>query len=662
MITKPPASYTHQKYHLSKLLSLSISASLGLFSLNAYPQGHPIAMDRANDISMGIRSSIDTADISNRIEVSKQFITRQAALNGPQLDTDLPSSNSNTDTTARIWVNEIKFTRLPEFPDNGITKESVLGLAEEQRSVYMKEHEVFASGYTRKDLEEIADFLSSINAQTRPEKFTLSHTKKLADLVRRQHVARGMSYADIQEVANTLTNYYRKNGLFLAKVDIPAQEVKNGVIYFSVREGILGNITVAENDSYSDEVIKSAFRDQLGNLVNYDDIEEAFYLLNDKPGLSVYGYFSAGANPGETKLNIRAREESMFNFTVRGDNFGSLYTGEHRLNTTMEVINPTGIGDSLFVGYRQSFSPDNSSFSQLAYSFPLWGDKTRFSLSAEKNDFNLQDEDDPENAINLLGIEGLSENYSADFDYKITRSRTTNINFGLGFTDKKTDLDAEVSLPNPPDHVRGSYLELYADIMGSNVRVFNILDARIQHGQFVNDVDENRGANFYKLGLNTNTLFFVPIPFTEHDSRFIINSRMQYSDSALPAFEQASLGGAGAVRAFTSSEFSADSSAFMSLEWYPNIFGNSDLSDMVQVAIFYEAAYGSINYYETNDITLNDDWAYLSGWGTSLKFSWKDQVSVNLNVAWPDTAKSSLDEVGDSADSSTTYIDFSIAF
>ena len=600
-------------------------------------------------------------------DMAEEFRKREEEARDPNLDTDIPEV-SGRELGPRITVKQIRFHRLEEYPEFGIDRETIEGMAEALRIKFMKEDQVVAAGYTTENLKELALLLDGMNARYTPENLGPRQLQKLVSTIERQNARRGLTYADLEEIAAELTRYYRQQGLFLAQVQIPAQEVKDGVVTLTVQEGILGQVEVHDNQKYSAEQLASAFDHQRGSLVNHESIEETLYLLNDLPSLNITGYFSPGDNPGETRLNLKVRDESSWSLVTRMDNHGSLFTGDDRIFTSLNWLNPLGFGDALRVGYLRSSGNDNwdsefgSNLGQLEYSVPIFGPRTRIQVSADYNEFTVHDAENPGNLINLLDIQGVNETYALSVEHKFKRSRDFNIRGSVSATDKKSDINARIELP--ADHVIGGEFGFYMDTLSAgSVPMLNMVNAKIQYGEFQSFVEPGRGSDFEKFAADTSSLLFLPIPFTGSQSRLLLKSRWQYSENALPSFEQFSLGGANGVRAFDVRDFSADQAAMLSAEWYlpfpdvlnPRIF-DIQLNDIIQMALIADAGYGVVNNYEAD---VENDWAALSGAGLLFKFSWDESWASQVSVAWPTMSKSSISGTGDDAEAPTIYADFS---
>ncbi|WP_148059264.1 ShlB/FhaC/HecB family hemolysin secretion/activation protein [Sinobacterium caligoides] len=619
-------------------------------------------MAQAAQVNNAIRGAIDNSSPElDGSKLEKQFQARSEGSEAPSNEVRIPASDDRDDLP-KILVEKFEFDRIPEFPESGITKSAVKSIVENKRRSLMKVDEVFASGYTRAELEELAATLERVKARE-SKGLDESALRQLTDVIKQQNAARGLSYYDIEDVAALVTQFYRSNGLFLAKAYIPAQDVQNGVVKLGIMEGVLGELSVTGNQSYSEERLKQPLIDQVGLLVNDKDIEEAFYLLNDYPGLSIYGGFEAGSRPSETKLNINVREEQKWQLAIRADNHGSTFTGDNRLYAVADLYNLTGNGDELSIGYLKSFSPLNSDLGQIHYSYPVFDARTRINVGADYNEFTVENENS-----DRYDITGKNSLYQLGISRKMLRTRAKNFTLSANLTDKKTELESEIDLlTNAGDHTVGADLGFSFDVMGNTFPMLNMIDLSVQYGKITNDVPVTRDDEFYKFRMATNSLFFLPIPFSDLKSRLIVRSFGQYSESSLPAYEQSSLGGGAAVRAFTVSDFSADSSAYIATEWYPDIpdlinfsvYGDKQLKDLFEFGIFLEGAYGSQNVYA---VDTADDWAKMSGYGMLLKFHAGESFNSQISIARPLSIESSVEGVGLDQKSIRTFVDFTFYF
>jgi hemolysin activation/secretion protein len=577
----------------------------------------------------------------------------------PKLNADIPETAAR-DSGPRILVKRFVFQNIREYPELDITAEGVNAEAERLRSQYMKEEQLLDGGFTIDESAEVIEYLQEVGREGEVENITYEDMQNLVGIVRQHNRNRGLSFADLEEVTTQLSLYYRQRGLFLARVQLPAQEIKNGIVFLTVMEGVLGQVEALNSKKYSESTLRSPLEDEIGRAVSGGDIEESLYILNDLPGLNITGAFTAGDNPGETKLKLTVREEEAFKFLFRVDNHGSEFTGDTRFFTSMEWYNPIGFGDSLRLGYLRSEDLEGNNeageeahadLGQFSYSFPVFGLRTRLGLSADFNKYSIIDENG--GIINELDLEGESSNYAINLNHQIIRSLEFNFSSGLALTDKKTTIDSEL-IP-AGDHVIGGELNFYVDgLSRTGLRMLNIANVTLQYGEHQNEVIEGRDDTFFILGVDTNSLFFLPIPFTSKYSRLITTLKMQHSEASLPSFEQFSMGGPSGVRSFSNGEFSADQSVYLGNEWYFDLpdwsfFGGRYFNEVFQAGLLLDFAYGTQNggFVTDSGALADDEWAQMSAAGLVLKAAWGDTFNAKLSIATPLEASSSLDPDSD---------------
>jgi len=287
-----------------------------------------IDMEHALDPVYAARVGVDIDNLLvSQPDMGEQFEAR-TRIEGED-GTIPPVIERNPDPQAgpRIWVNRFKLDSLAEFPEDGVTREAVGRLVEQLRFDAMKLKEHIAYGYGRQDLVDIAQILADIEARGVFAEVTPLDVETLMEIVSGQRLQRGLTHGQLEEIAQAVTQYYRERGYILARAYIPAQEVTGGVVELRVLEGRLGNVQVQGEPRYNKKLLMQPFGSVLGGSVTADNIQEAMYLANDLPGIELFGYFTAGDQLGETKLNLNVREEKQWDALLRLDNQGTDFTG-----------------------------------------------------------------------------------------------------------------------------------------------------------------------------------------------------------------------------------------------------------------------------------------------------------------------------------------------
>lgn len=568
------------------------------------------------------------------------------------LDMDVPAlrdRDPNPEAGPRLNVKEFRVQGLVEYPDMGITREAIIKQVEKIRFDMMEEGKQLDSGYTVSEIEEVSDLIAEIEKETDGRHVGPVEVQKLVFLIREQRRQRGITLGMIEVVADTITRYYRERGFILAKAYIPKQRVRDGVVTLTVLLGQLGEVEVTNNKRYSERMLTRIFDDSLKNPVINEDVEENLYLLNDLPGLSVGGYFEAGSQVGDTKLNVNVNSESIYDANVRLDNHGSESTGEFRAYTDFYFNNPLGIGDQLQLGVLGSFNPENSLYGSVRYSLPIYTPRYTFSFGASNNDFvtaasESATGDDFEITGKSFVVDGL-------FTYKINRSRKSNHNVAIGISDIRSEIQySDLANSNVEKIVRKLDLIYQFDVLNEEKRVLHQGNITLTGSDYVQGAEDGQDITPGILSFEYSRLSFLNIPFTENESKLILRAAGQYSGAALSEVLQYGLGGPTRARGYEINEFFADDAVFLGSDLIfsgPSFggatIGGEKLEDVLQPFVFFDASYGINNSYIDGEDDVD---THLIDVGVGLKIVFSDGLRGNLSIASPvESYNSSLDAI-----------------
>jgi hemolysin activation/secretion protein len=578
---------------------------------------------------------------------------------------DIPAVRNrdpNPGAGPRVWVLKIKLQGVVERPEYGIVKKEIEQYAEKLRKAVMKEDELLKYGYTLEDLGKIADLMVDIDAGREPEQVTEPDVQRLMWLVRQLKESRGLTLLDIENIANKLTNYYRERGFFLTKVYVPKQEVRHGVVVLSVLEGKLGKVTVADNERYESKFLAGTFDDLLYRPVTEQEIEQKLYLLNDYPGLDVYGYFKAGDQVGDTWLNLQVREEKLWSATVRYDNHGSTQTGEHRVYVEGQFHNPLSLADNVSLGVLKTFSPDNATYGVFRYRLPVVSEQYHLGLNYSRNQFatvvgNL-------GALKLNGDTSITEFIA---DYTPVRRKEKNWVTSFSYARKDSNLLNDDGRFDLSDLVETYKIGLNYDSLDTQSRVLNQARISITSGKVLDSaLSSALDKKFSKFNADYSLLMFWKIPWLDAQTRLIFKSSLQYSGDTLPPVEQYSIAGPNRVRAYDVTQFSSDSGIYVGADWIFNMPGFADFSisdtakfsDVVQPFVFADYGYGILNEITTG----GDNTGKLSGYGFGLQLNYSNQISGNLQIAFPASAQFTQEAIEEPKDNLRVIMDVQYLF
>ncbi len=550
-------------------------------------------------------------------------------------DLDVPAVRERSpDPTAgpRLAVSEFRIQGLVEFPELGITREALTQLVEGIRFVLMEEGKLLESGYTIDELGEISDLLVEIEEETVERHVSPLEVQKLVWLIREQRGKRGITLGQIEAVANKITNFYRERGFILAKAFIPKQRVRDGVVSLTLLLGILGEVSVKNNDMYDAELLQSVFADLLTKPVTNKSVEENLFIINSFPGINVDGYFEPGYQVGDTRLNINVKNEARYTANLRADNHGTEESGLYRFYADFQVNNLLGIADHMKVGLLQAKSPNNTTYWQLAFESNFFSPRFRAGIESSRNQFvvdqTIPSSFDLSGEVDVLSIYG---------QYIQKRGRTANSGYELRAETIKSDVQIG-NFNNENDELRHVSIKYNLDYLDDADKRLHEGNIKYTRGKFEAGKEVRQDENYHILSADYTLLTFLQVPFTESVSRLIFRSSLQYSGTNLSAIARFSLAGPTRVRGFSPSFFTADDALYLGVDWVfnsPDILdiqiGPVNLKSFVKPFVFFDYAYGK--QYEIA-AGKEDPTGQLADVGVGLQFSHGYKFSGNLQLGY----------------------------
>lgn len=524
------------------------------------------------------------------------------------------------------------------FPERGITQDEIQALIDdrfrEERAIELNDY-----GFTERDMEDLGRFLRELVDRGGADEEDL---EALLLLINRLEFRRGwLTVEQLDEIAQSVTEYYRERGFILATAFVPEQEVADGVVRLNVLEGRLGNVTVSNNEIFDPATVSRAFSSELGETVTDERIEGALRRINDLPGLRVRGSFSPGENIGETSLNLGVLEEKAWQASILFDNHGAETTGETRLFATAEWLNLMDRGHRFLVGALRSEGPDSSVYGLMEYELPVTRDgrgRVRGTLST--NQFSVANL-----GVSQLNIVGETDNIGVLGTYQVLRGRTLNLSAQAGFTYKDVLFDVEgAPLLSRDEQIQVANVAVDYNQLWDEQQLLLSGRLGVDVGDVISGAVRDQSTNFTKLLFSANLLkrFSVFNWLTKNESffNFVVRVNAQYSEKFLSSVEQFSIGGPNAVRAFGVSDVSVDSGAYSGFELFFDspINFNERLNlpfDPPRPFVFFDYGYGVARTAQGN---LNRD-VELKAWGIGMRINWSGRGSANFIYAEPHSAK-----------------------
>lgn len=365
---------------------------------------------------------------------------------------------------------------------------------------------------------------------------------------------------DIRAKANSIL---RSQG-YLATVEIPEQNLSDGVADFGVVFGRLTGLRV-RGDAGPSEGVVAAYLEKLTEqpVFNTHDAERYLLLADDLPGVDVRLSLrpAAGGEPGDLLGEIAVvRQKGMVDLNIQ--NFGSKAIGRFGGLLRGEVYDLTGLGDRTSVAVFSTLEFTEQQTFQIGHDFAVGGEGLRLGASLTYS------QTEPDLGLPAFDLESETVLASVFASYPIERSRRSSIFASGGFD--LVDQDVEVNnVALSKDRVR----TLFARISGERTDMrsvqridgytpyepkwrygwafevrqgLDVLSASPDCRQNLLGCFANNGVPPSRVEADPNPLLFRYEGTMEYRPdplvTFSLETMAQYSDDPLPAFEEFAAG------------------------------------------------------------------------------------------------------------------------
>jgi hemolysin activation/secretion protein len=460
-----------------------------------------------------------------------------------------------------------------------------------------------------------------------------------------------LTFAEILELADKVSEYIRSQGYSFASALVPAQDVTNGVVQIMVLLGKIENLSESSNFQVRDakgnpgrlrpkvarNLLKNALAPHNGFL-RLSGMERGILLINDLPGVEVRTSLESGSATGAVRLKADINEGPLFSGLVWGDNQGNRYTGATRINGSLNVNDATGWGDQINLQLTRG---GRLEVNKLSLAVPLGSSGLKASTSGTYLKYSIG-----KNFSNL-GLKGDASTLNVQLSYPIMRSRVHTLNASLSH-DKKSMVDEALEQATQESVV-------------TKDRRINVTTLGLDGNR--SDAWMAGGVTSYGMSITSGRLNLSRVPTAlnndlqgpQTEGSFLranyTLSRSQRLNSSFSFFaslsgqkaqknlegsEEFSLGGSSGIRAYPSGEGSGDEGWLATLEGRYNFPETTWMGD-IQTTIFYDVGHVQINkrpFALTSTAATNrPESFYLKGAGFSVSLSQPGQYVVRATFA-----------------------------
>ncbi|HLW73990.1 MAG TPA: ShlB/FhaC/HecB family hemolysin secretion/activation protein [Gammaproteobacteria bacterium] len=372
------------------------------------------------------------------------------------------------------------------------------------------------------------------------------------------YVGQSLTLAQLYDVADVLTRYYRAKGYGLADVAPPAQKITDGSVRLQVIEGRVGKISIQGNTRTHEVVLQKRVSGlHSGDIYTDAAAERAVLLLNDLPGVGARAVLSPGQEFGSSDMLFNV-DESHYNGDVSIDDYGRSVIGRWRISADVYDNSFTGNGDQLSAGVTHA-DGNRLNFGKLAYALPVGPDGGTLTSSYNRAEYHGLFSN---GTGGTLPFSGSTQNAGLNWQYPELRSTDRNLYWSMGLNwDNSRSLSSGINALTTNImllQIGTFYTRSFQDQSSlTSSFTFWTNGKHYVHGQSLNNVSAERARgewdNTYQLPFAGNWTFIGQLNLT-------------YSVNALTDADKFNLGGPGSVLGYQSAEQRGDSGYFGSTE------------------------------------------------------------------------------------------------
>lgn len=446
------------------------------------------------------------------------------------------------------------------------------------------------------------------------------------------------SIDNVEAARTALEELYRTNGYQTVSVDIPEQDVKNGVVYLQVVEGKISKLRVKDSRYFSLGKIKAGVPELAeGNVPNLPKMQqELMALAGQTQDRQVQPILRAGETPGTLEVDLKVKDELPFHGKVEINGRNTSATSLLRLVTSLRYDNLWQEFHSASLMYQ--VSPENNAEVDVwagTYAMPIMDTDARLAFYAVSSSSNAQISN--AGALSVIGIGNI---YGARLvkPMKALGDYFHSATLGFDYKDFQEDLNllGADSIKTPISYA--PFLAQYSGGFRSKESLttfdvglhFSIRGLGNKQQQFE---DKRYLARANYMFLTGDLKFERDLPL---GLKMVSHFAGQAADSPLISNEQFSLGGAQSVRGYFETQTLADDAVFGSLELQSPHLGLADWEyvDQLKLLAFIEAGKGWIK----NALPGNSNGDFISSGGFGVHFQLWKQISGALDIGIPFTS------------------------
>jgi hemolysin activation/secretion protein len=382
-----------------------------------------------------------------------------------------------------------------------------------------------------------------------------------------------LDFAQLQQVADAMTDTYRKAGFIFGTAFLPAQTVGNDhVVEIRVLEGTLGRVIVKGNKRYRASAIAAPVLPLKGKVLRKGDVDTALLYARELPGVSVSSTFQPGEKTGQTDLLMVANEAKRpYTITTGANNYGTSLTGRYRAQLGVTWNSPLGIGDSFTANVDYAMDPRNNVYGALAYRVPTVAVPGLSGvIGATRSELQLSN-----GTFAALDVKGPSSSQYAGADWKFVNTDTLQMQASLHYIRERSKLTS-IGIPLSDERFDVAELAWAMNRTDQKLHGIDLLQVSVRKSIADRSVGPDLVSPNHASSFLSTRLSYTRLQFLTKSQRAYFKLGGQWTNDALAPLEQFVIGGPDSVRAYPIADGLTDRGYYASLEYHVDAPGFGD--------------------------------------------------------------------------------------
>ncbi|MBI3545018.1 MAG: ShlB/FhaC/HecB family hemolysin secretion/activation protein [Gammaproteobacteria bacterium] len=420
------------------------------------------------------------------------------------------------------------------------------------------------------------------------------------------HLGEGKTIDDVEGARKSLEQTYQKAGYSTVFVDIPEQDVVNGVVRLRVIEGRVSRLSVTGSRYYSLGRIRAQVPALAAGSVPYlPAVQQQVNAVNNvSADRQITPVFRAGRTPGTVDVELKVKDQPPWHASLEVNNRYSGNTSRTRASGQLRYDNLWQRGHSLSLQYQTApQKTDEVSVASVSYLLRADNDDDLTALYAVRSRSDVA-------AVGDISVIGSGDIYGLRRIIPLPPGKQYfhSLSLGIDLKDFRENvvLQGADSVETPIRYLSFS-IAYNASLPGEtasnqfsaslNFSLRGLADRKIDClGQEVDQFECKRfnahSNYFYLKGDYQRTQRLA------QGMSWIAKIGGQLADQPLISNEQFSAGGADSVRGYLESERLGDNGLQASLEWRSPSLGGENTAGVQELLllIFTDAAYLRVNH------------------------------------------------------------------